>query len=246
MYRIIHDTADDSATFVSWEEGTKAWLLPDKMLPAVREARKALHADLVRRWKTELPPAQKSMYAICTLLDPRFKEYDFLGASAEEKEWALSELKNAWDASAFKPKSTPPAEHTQARQEPPEAAQQPRKHGVSALSVLSRPAHPSGVLQSPTSNEQVKDKPKVDELEAYLALPAANMETDVLVWWRKQDSVEGIPSFAKFARQHLGSPASSAGVERLFSRAGRMHDNLKASMADDTLMHSLFAAKNFD
>eukprot|EP00965_Chrysotila_dentata_P200425 6179969-Pleurochrysis_carterae.AAC.1 len=30
---------------------------------------------------------------------------------------------------------------------------------------------------------------------------------------------------AKMARQHLGRPATSAGVERMFSKAGKMHDD---------------------
>ena len=39
-------------------------------------------------------------------------------------------------------------------------------------------------------------------------------------------------------------PASSAGVERIFSAAGKMH--LKKSAKDTTLEHSLFAAFNAD
>eukprot|EP00962_Isochrysis_galbana_P019520 scaffold5687_cov132-Isochrysis_galbana.AAC.2 len=42
----------------------------------------------------------------------------------------------------------------------------------------------------------------------------------------------------------LGRPASSAGVERMFSKAGRMHDDMKASQSDDTLEHSMMAAAN--
>ena len=46
------------------------------------------------------------------------------------------------------------------------------------------------------------------------------------------------------ARQFLGRPAASAGVERMFSKAGRMHDDMKMSQADDTLEHALLAAAN--
>ena len=35
-----------------------------------------------------------------------------------------------------------------------------------------------------------------------------------------------------------------AGVERVFSAAGRMHNDLRKSMKNDTLSHSLFAAFN--
>ena len=41
-------------------------------------------------------------------------------------------------------------------------------------------------------------------------------------------------------------PASSAGVERIFSAAGKMHTDLKKSAKDTTLEHSLFAAFNTD
>ena len=33
-------------------------------------------------------------------------------------------------------------------------------------------------------------------------------------------------------------------LERLFSRAGRMHDDLRSAMSDGTLQHALFAALN--
>ena len=42
------------------------------------------------------------------------------------------------------------------------------------------------------------------------------------------------------------APASTAGVERVFSAAGRMHSHLRKSMKDSTLEHSLMAAFNTD
>ena len=46
------------------------------------------------------------------------------------------------------------------------------------------------------------------------------------------------------AKQYLATPFSSAGVERSFSAAGKMHDVLHKSEKDSTLEHSLFAAFN--
>ena len=46
------------------------------------------------------------------------------------------------------------------------------------------------------------------------------------------------------AAQYLGRSASSAGVERMFSKAGKLHDDLKKRQVDDTLEHSIFAAAN--
>jgi hypothetical protein len=37
----------------------------------------------------------------------------------------------------------------------------------------------------------------------------------------------------------LALPASSAGVERLFSAAGRLHDDLKKAIKEDTLSMQL-------
>ena len=42
------------------------------------------------------------------------------------------------------------------------------------------------------------------------------------------------------------APASAAGVERVFSAAGKMHGDLQKSAKDSTLEQSLFAAYNTD
>ena len=44
--------------------------------------------------------------------------------------------------------------------------------------------------------------------------------------------------------EFLGRPATSAGVERMFSKAGKLHEDMKKGQEDDTLEHSLFAAAN--
>ena len=95
----------------------------------------------------------------------------------------------------------------------------------------------------------------MDDLEKYLELPVEkNMDLDVLAWWKarshhgKADPAsgrpEGLPHLAKMARQFLGRPATSAGVERMFSKAGKLHDDMKKGQKDDTLEHSLFAGAN--
>lgn len=84
-----------------------------------------------------------------------------------------------------------------------------------------------------------------DELDKYLALPVEkNTDLDVLAWWKAQDNKkDGLPILAKMARQFLGRPASSAGVERMFSKAGKLHGEDKASQQDGTL-ECLFASAN--
>ena len=82
-----------------------------------------------------------------------------------------------------------------------------------------------------------------DELEEYLASPdETDFEMDLLKYWK--ESEYKWPALAKMAKQYLAAPASSAGVERVFSTAGKMHDDLRKAMKDDSLKHSLFAAFN--
>ena len=65
---------------------------------------------------------------------------------------------------------------------------------------------------------------------------------DLLAYWKLLKSTW--PKLAKLAKQYLAAPFSSAGVERVFSAAGKMHDDLRKSEKDSTLEHSLFAAFN--
>ena len=46
------------------------------------------------------------------------------------------------------------------------------------------------------------------------------------------------------AAQFLGRPATSAGVERMFSKAGKLYDDEKKGQEDESLEHTLFASAN--
>ena len=46
-------------------------------------------------------------------------------------------------------------------------------------------------------------------------------------------------------KQYFAAPASSAGVQRVLSAAGKMHGDLMKRTKDDTLEASLFAAFNW-
>ena len=54
------------------------------------------------------------------------------------------------------------------------------------------------------------------------------------------------PSLALMVKQYFAAPASSAGVERVFSAAGKMHSDLRKAMKDSSLQHSIVAAYNTD
>lgn len=88
-----------------------------------------------------------------------------------------------------------------------------------------------------------------DEVERYLRLPqialhnASGDDQDILYWWKEQST--NFPFLSKMARQFLASPASSAGAERLFSRAGKMHDDQKKSTEEVTLENQLLISMNY-
>ena len=107
---------------------------------------------------------------------------------------------------------------------------------VSLASLLKKPAATPAAASA---------APERDELEEYLSAPLeTDIDLDLLAYWKLKESMW--PKLAKMVKQYLSMPASSAGVERVFSAAGRMHDDLRKSAKDNTLEHSLFAAFNTD
>ena len=52
------------------------------------------------------------------------------------------------------------------------------------------------------------------------------------------------PRLTKMVKQYFSAPASSAGVERVFSAADKMHSDLRKSLGDSSLQHSIFACFN--
>jgi hypothetical protein len=76
-----------------------------------------------------------------------------------------------------------------------------------------------------------------------MAMPTpTNANDSVLEWWALQE--KHIPNVARMARQFLASQASSASVERLFSKAGLMHNDLRKALTEETMAHVLMASIN--
>ena len=111
-------------------------------------------------------------------------------------------------------------------------------HGRRPLPAITDESITDESAPSPTS-------PELDELEQYLADPEKPpLGVKVLAWWKAKESKW--PSLAKMVKQYFAAPASSAGVERIFSAAGKMHGDLQKSAKDSTLQHSIIAAFNTD
>ncbi|KAL1523049.1 hypothetical protein AB1Y20_018009 [Prymnesium parvum] len=96
-----------------------------------------------------------------------------------------------------------------------------------------------------TSGAARAKQPEKDELEQYLEDPEEpDLDVNLLAWWAVKE--DKWPALAKMVKQYLAAPASSGGVERKFSAAGKMHGDLQKSAKDDTLEHSILAAFNTD
>ena len=84
----------------------------------------------------------------------------------------------------------------------------------------------------------------IDELEEYLSFSTANLtkKSDPLLWWKQH--AYRFPTVALMARNYLGCPASTGGLERMFSSAGKDHDSLKKNTKETTLETRLMAKYN--
>jgi hypothetical protein len=74
---------------------------------------------------------------------------------------------------------------------------------------------------------------EMDELCSYLASPRADMEVDVLSWWKANASV--YPRLSEIARDYLAIPATGAPVERMFSIGTDVVTQKRASLNPDTI-----------
>ena len=70
-------------------------------------------------------------------------------------------------------------------------------------------------------------------------LPQAPIKEDLLSWWRTHE--DEFPHVAAMAKQVLGCPPCSSGVERLFSKAGRNHSKLQSSSKESSMRNIMFA-----
>ena len=187
----------------------------------------------------------KEDLCICTMLDPRFKNFDFKRADAETRasarRWLIDVYVKDWA----------PVVEEENKEEPEDAPAPKRQKRVKNFmdsdsedsdeeqqGVELQISDAEGGAESPAQPEKEEDARR-EEVLKYLALPQvqAGDNFDLLDWWKSHQSL--FPNLARMARQFLALPASSAGVERLFSAAGNMHDTKRKRTSESTLSHML-------
>eukprot|EP00854_Cymbomonas_tetramitiformis_P034287 gene34287-biopygen23875 len=170
----------------------------------VVHARELLYKEIFRRFYNGLADCKLEDFIVSTLLDPRYKAFNFKHAKRWLKgkftrEKAFDWITKAWDID-WKPKPV-------AAEEPPPAQ---------------------------------SESEEMDELRKYFAFPDAKPDVDPVVWWKAH--LSELPNLARMARQLLVVPASTAGVERAFSVVSSIHGDLRKSLQEGTIQHTLMAA----
>ena len=253
-YGLIERLGPESVLTLDFPGQTPYELEPKEMHDGVLEARTSMYDNWVERWITKIDPDVKRTYAIATLLHPCFKTYDFIDGfdliPQSDKEWALRELRSEW-VTSWKHRPQPSSADTStatAADAPTDASSAPSASETMERPTKHRKVSLGGLMGGRVKKEAAaaQDKPvELDELEQYLAdTEEPELDVKVLAWWQAKESKW--PNLAKMVKQYFAAPASSAGVERVFSAAGKMHGDLSKSAKDDTLEHSLFAAFNTD
>ena len=97
---------------------------------------------------------------------------------------------------------------------------------------------------SDEEEEEEEEAAAKDELKEYLALPQIKhrSEQDAMIWWLEHK--EQFPNLEVMARQYLSCPATSATVERLFSKVGIAFSAKRKRSEAATLEDILFAQVN--
>lgn len=237
MGKVIQSCHPEHTTECPWDG---SMLSPANMHDEVRVARTAMHEDYMRRWVNELNRETLRVLCVCTMLDPRFKSWKFPGVYSHLREEAVKHVTSEWKIN-WAPNAVL-VESSDDEEEEPAPAKRSKTHNRER--VCPGLGSFLGSDDDSSSDEEPEATVDVtDELVTYLAMPQVKRSIDILVWWREHAA--RFPFLSVMVRQFLAMPASSAGVERAFSGAGKMHSDLRKSVTEGTLKHSLIAGKNY-
>lgn len=87
-------------------------------------------------------------------------------------------------------------------------------------------------MQKKSAFKWKEEKPSEDpckEFDRYLSEKIENEDSDPLAYWKKYAS--HFPTLAKMAKDYLAIPATSVSSERMFSHAGNIVSETRASLS---------------
>ena len=233
------------------EEITPVMVKDADLQTKIREARASYHQRLVDRFDSDVALDVKQFWFISTILDPRFKKFEFAGndmLNASRRRDAFKWFVAAYDKNfkhkAYNPADAPtPQEQATPTEARSSAVPHAKRRTVSSASIFEEDS-PGPTDASPAP--EPKTQPHEDEVKAYLALPQIpnKNEWSGLEWWEENEKY--FPNLAVMARQYLGCPATSATVERLFSAVGIFFSKKRRNTKAETLQNLTFAKMNVE
>ena len=200
--------------------------------------RVAVHADLVKRFQQDLSTDKLEDFVVAMMLDPRFAQptaavkglTDWDDGTLTEK-GCVRMIRTAYE-SDYKEQ----AHSTVRTSSSPMVA--PRSGGKAPLMFDSEDEDD---MQEVAAGQE-------DELQLYLDAMKSMKKADrknlkPLQWW--EVNAHRFPSVARMAQNHLGCPASTGGLERMFSALGRNHDDFRKKTLETTLETRMMVKHNF-
>ena len=153
---------------------------------------------------------EKTVMAIATLLDPRFKKIPFRDARAIDKmtQRIVSDAKALYQETQQQQNEHTPS--ATVHNDPPTTSQS----GCNPVwEIFDQQAAES-------TSRRVPAITALSEIEQYFKLPVINRKKDPLLWWKQ--NCQAFPMLEKVARVYLCTVATSVPSERLFSKAGEL------------------------
>ena len=236
---MVHRLNKDSATTTN-VRGEREVIYKHDYHPAVAEFRALLLDQFELRFNEERE-GHKEDLLICCILDPRFKNFTFKGATPE-----MGKLARKYLTACFLENFLPCLVAT-----PHQELLEVSSSNTLMLEVKKSKTVAASFLESDDESED--DAEELDEVapsdthevDVYLALPEVkDKQFDLLSWWKLHAHM--FPNLAKMARQFLALPATSAGIERLFSAAGIIHGDTRKSTKEEKIEDLLFVKQNID
>ncbi|KAK3289129.1 hypothetical protein CYMTET_3434 [Cymbomonas tetramitiformis] len=195
----------------------------------VRDGRQNLYKAVKKRFTNDLMSCKLEDFCVATTLDPRYKTFKF----PKSTDWdrgtltpgrAIGWARSAWTKD-WKPKE---GETVSVIAATPKSKKKTAEVTLSDFMGDSDEDDEETIVGSSEARDPKRDE---DEFDEYLAMPVERVDFDVQQWWRSHKFE--LPHLAKMARQFLGVPASTAGVERIFSACGQMHSDLRKSTNEE-------------
>jgi hypothetical protein len=218
----------------------------------VRQLRKALRDDLAQRFPAQLQPT----LAMATALHPGLKTLDACNFTNAQVTQTWSLIRKALDQAISDLKAA--GMWKQDKSGVKRAGESPAGGGRGIMGMLKarvasrdRPVQQAmgtatggAAVARMAIDESLQNRDEVlQEIGQYVIMSAA-VEDDPLEWWAKYGDC--FPGLARVAMSVLVLPASSAGVERFFSRAGFVVSVLRTCLSTVSVEELMFLSMNWD